>query len=837
MGPAIGRFRVRRELGRGGFGVVYLAHDPVLGRDVAVKVPSPGWELDPEVGHRLAVEAQAAARLNHPNIVPVHESGTTDGVPYVVSDYCPGVSLAGWLRALEGPVPWTDAVRLVAALARGVQHAHARGVLHRDLKPANVLLAMTEPDNPPAPGPTSGEAPTPAASAHLLAASVPRIADFGMAKLVLDSAAPHTTTGVIRGTPAYMAPEQVSASPRDVTTAIDVYALGAVLYELLTRRPPFAADTPLATLDLVRTRAPIPPRALRAELSADLETVCLKCLEKDPARRYPSAGELAEDLDRLLCGDPIHARRATALERVVRSVRRYPAVAGLSALLALALVAGLVVTTAQWQRTRRERDRAELHLIQLLEVSDDTAIATVDNPDLRAEELVPLRRQLLSEMADRLTRVESQLNRDPTDRSQLGRCQHRLASVLLHLDRLDEARAVSARAVETYERLVREKPDDPVGRYGLTAALMSLANASRNAPQNRQTTDRARAAYAAYTALPPESRERASDLAIDFAGFLHDLAVTTEQQGDHDTALSYLGESCDVLRGLRTAGPPYQLRALCLLTHALQFRCQIERLCERSDMGVAAGREALAGAEELCRGRPDDHTAWQELACAHNEYALALKKAGQPERAYEVWRTGHERLGTDDVRRSARGRASVLAQQGYSRLEIAYNLGLEYSKVEAHDKAAPWFRTGLDTARVLQFVMPDNQRVWYLRGMCCANLILGGHQPGGTRAPLALHCEGLASLEKALGMRPDDSHLRSDLGVFWEIYAADLAEAHEHAAALIGQCRAIVTQAEAVSAAPGVQDHRDRLRSHLVNFAHMVIRIWLGPLWSARPAT
>jgi serine/threonine protein kinase len=823
--PAIGRFRVRRELGRGGFGVVYLAHDPQLDRDVAIKVPHAGSELDPEAGHRLAVEAQAAARLGHPNIVPVHESGTADGVPFVVSDYCPGISLADWLRGSDGPVPWADAARVVAALARGVHHAHARGVLHRDLKPANVLLAVTE-DGP------CGEPAAPALALPL-SAFVPRVADFGMAKFFLDSRPPRATTGVIRGTPAYMAPEQAAGGPRDVTTAIDTYALGAVLYELLTRRPPFTADTPLATLDLVRTHAPTPLRAHRAGLPADLETVCQKCLEKDPARRYTSAAELADDLDRLLRGEPIHARRATTFERVVRSVRRYPAITGLSAVLALALVTGLVVTTALWQRTRSERDRAERHLVQLLDVYDDTAIAMMDSHDLRTEEMQPVRRQLLTGMADGLARTESQLSRDPrdpADRVQLARCQLRLASVLFHLHRFDEARAAADRSVGTYEGLLREYPGDPLATYGLTAALMSLANAEQDGTLKRRAADRARESYAAYAAIPLEVRGPARDLDIDFAAFLYDLAVMAIGRADPDAALGYLTESCDRLRPLCAADPRYRLRALELLTHALQFRCQIERFHHRFAAAVASGREALDTAKELCRERPDYYDAWGELSGAYNEYGLALEKTEHPWQAFEVWREGYERLGSDDVRESARGRASVLAHQGRSRQMIAYNLAHGYSEAKAYDDAAVWYRTGLETARILVFVLPGDQLLWYEYGMCCENLVLIGRKPGRTPAPLALHREGLASLQQALEMQPGNYHLRSELGVCWEFYAEALADAGEHAAAIAAQLRAIAYQTEAVSAAPGEQAYRDLLRSHRVKFALLVNRVWLDPI-------
>jgi WD40 repeat protein len=320
----LGRFELRRELGRGAFGVVYLAHDPALGRDVALKVPRPEVAVTPGLAERFRREARAAAALDHPNLVPIHEVGAVGPVAYLVSAYCPGTNLAEWLKRRDEPVPVADAARLVATLARAVGHAHERGVLHRDLKPANVLLT-DDPGPPPA--------------------LTPRVTDFGLARL-LDAdpeagAAPGTRTGAVVGTPCYMAPEQAAGRGKEVGPAADLYALGAILYELLAGRPPFRGESDLDTLLLVQAEEPVPPGRLRQRLPRDLEAVCLKCLEKEPRRRYASAAALADDLERFLRGEPTVARPVGRAGRGWRWCRRNPGWAAM-----LATVAGLLLLIA-----------------------------------------------------------------------------------------------------------------------------------------------------------------------------------------------------------------------------------------------------------------------------------------------------------------------------------------------------------------------------------------------------------------------------------------------------------------------------------------------------------
>jgi WD40 repeat protein len=328
--PQLPGYEILGELGRGGMGIVYQARQVGLDRVVALKMLRVGYAASPADLVRFRREAEAIAFLDHTHIVPVYEVGERHGCPYFTMRYYPGGSVAQQLR---GPSPDpAGAARLVEQIAQAIQHAHARGVLHRDLKPSNILL--------------DGD-------------GRPHVADFGLAKRVHAESTLSRGSDLV-GTPAYMAPEQ-ARDPRAVTTASDVYGLGAVLYELLTGRPPFLDETPMATLYRVLEQQPDRPTALNSRVPADLETICLKCLEKEPAKRYTSARALAEDLHRFLHDEPIQARPVTATERAWRWCRRNPTLAGLvGALAGLLLVLAIGgFATALYLRAKRTEAEAD----------------------------------------------------------------------------------------------------------------------------------------------------------------------------------------------------------------------------------------------------------------------------------------------------------------------------------------------------------------------------------------------------------------------------------------------------------------------------------------------
>jgi tRNA A-37 threonylcarbamoyl transferase component Bud32 len=332
-----GDYELLAEIARGGMGVVYKARQVNLNRTVALKMILAGQLASQDDVQRFYTEAEAAANLDHPGIVPIYEVGQHEGQHYFSMGFVEGESLAARLAA--GPLPPREAAELTQKIAEAIAYAHAKGVIHRDLKPANILLQSNDESR------MINDESNSHSSFSIHHSSFPRVTDFGLAKKI-ETESGLTQTGAILGTPSYMPPEQ--AAGKAVGPLADVYSLGAILYCLLTGRPPFQAASPLDTLLQVIGEEPVAPRQLNPKLPRDLETICLKCLSKEPSRRYVSAQALADDLVRWLRNEPIKARPTGPLRRGVKWVRRHPAWSTAIAL-AVVLFAAILV---QWQVTR-----------------------------------------------------------------------------------------------------------------------------------------------------------------------------------------------------------------------------------------------------------------------------------------------------------------------------------------------------------------------------------------------------------------------------------------------------------------------------------------------------
>lgn len=406
----IANYVLLEEIARGGMGIVYRAKQIGLNRVVAVKSIRSVDASESERA-RFRAEAESAATLKHPHIVQIYDVGEHDGLDFLSMEYVAGGSLAKRLE--EDVLSIHGSAQLIATIAEAMHFAHQQGIVHRDLKPANILL--------------DGE--------------VPKIGDFGLAKRMLEQRHTQTRTGSVLGTPSYMSPEQ--AEGRSVGPSADVWALGAILYEMLTWRPPFVGDTALATLDLIREREPDPLSSLMPNIPRDLETICLKCLSKEPANRYSSAQALADDLNRFLDHQPIHARRVSVVERSWRWMRRRPAISGLAATLLLVLLVGGGVVAWQYR-----------HADELSRSANETK-QRADEIEQRADEMEQWAATVTEEAGESLRAAKHAIER----LSLLGATLHEQPGMGA------TARDTVEEALEQYQRLLAKHGDDHAVRW------------------------------------------------------------------------------------------------------------------------------------------------------------------------------------------------------------------------------------------------------------------------------------------------------------------------------------------------------------------------------------
>jgi tetratricopeptide (TPR) repeat protein len=622
--PTFAGYEIVDELGRGGMGIVYKARQLGLNRVVALKMLRPGDDTSADQLMRFAREAEAVARLQHPHIVQIHEVGHQDGRPYFALEYVAGGSLD---KKLAGkPQPARSAARLVETLAQAMHTAHQNKIVHRDLKPANILL--------------SGDADTP------LDQCKPKISDFGLAK-ELNVPLGQTQSGVVMGTPSYMAPEQASGRSKGVGPAADVYALGAVLYEMLTGRPPFQGETALDILQQVVLRDPVPPHVLQPKVPRDLETVCLKCLQKDVGGRYATAAALAEDLRRWQAGEPITARPASSAERLGRWARRKPALASLTAVLALVLIGGFPVVTWLWLRAEHQRGVAEANQAQAdadfklaRESVDKYATRVSESLRLRREDLRPLRKELLETVVPFYEQLLQRHGDNDELQAERGRAYARLGAITEDIEDLVKAGALYEQGLAIFEDLAGRHPG--VGDYQAQLAKLrtSLGSAYVKTGRNALAETQYQQGLKAWERLAPELPD-AVDVQlgtirarIGLAGLYAKTGRIPSAQAEYQRALQDredLGrQDSDLLADHQQvlALGHHDLAGLCLRTGQLsQAEAELGRALEIQQRLVARHPHVSDYQHGLCsfqRTSAEVHQAAGRLPQARAEYRKAL---------------------------------------------------------------------------------------------------------------------------------------------------------------------------------------------------------------------
>jgi serine/threonine-protein kinase len=658
-------YEVLRELGRGAMGVVYQARQPGLKRLVALKMILAGSHASAHELARFRSEAEASARLQHPNIVQIYEVGDDAGRPFFSLEFVDGTSLDKKIGGM--PQPPREAARMVQVLAQAMDHAHRHGIVHRDLKPANVLLTHD---------------------------GVLKIGDFGLAKR-LEGDAGQTRTGAVLGTPSYMAPEQAEGRARDVGPSADIYALGAILYELLTGRPPFRSTSVLDTLEQVRTREPVAPIQLQPGVPRDLETICLKCLQKEPAQRYRTARGLADDLRRFLGGEPILARPVGRAERMWRWGRRNPLVAGLLAAVVVSLLAGTAVASWLAMRAQEKADEAQ-EQAQIARQNEDEARASKGKAEQAAEqarksqeaaekardqarasyqrtveqmvqltdrlqarlqsrsltvratpEIRQARNELLATLQQSLLALAKEIDRDEISSfGQAGTCQ-RLGDLLLKLGQGDEARRMYQQGYDLVQRVVDQQPTSDQARANLSVMLVRLGHVSLEHDGDGRA---ARAYYARAWDLfheavtqprghdynPPQSKGLLSHYALHLGKA--DLVL-----GDPAAALASF-EKCFAYRKAGTEAEPTNVPARSFLSEAYLWLGIVSwHLGDAKAMREHFGK-CIAICEDLSRKYPKDLSFKTDLAEVYGAYGDAQLRLGMEDDARKSYEQSREHV-------------------------------------------------------------------------------------------------------------------------------------------------------------------------------------------------
>jgi serine/threonine protein kinase/tetratricopeptide (TPR) repeat protein len=831
-GQTVGDYELLEELARGGMGVVFKARQRSLPRVVALKMLRGGPLATAADRQRFRAEAEAVACLDHPHLVPVYEVGEHEGRLYFTMKLLEGGSLARRVAEFQlpavdprtgrdaagkawGRAEWEErkrkVVKLLETVAAAVHFAHAHGVLHRDLKPANILLD---------------------------ADGRPHVSDFGLAKR-LDAGAGPTQSGTVLGTPSYMAPEQAAGGGGALTTAADVYGLGAILYELLTGRPPFRGDTVLETLRRLQDEEPVPPRTLRPGLDRDLETVCLKCLDKDPARRYDSALALGEDLRRYLRGEPVRARPVRGGERLWRWCRRRPRAAALTAALLASLVGGVGLVAWQWQRAednaaeyerqRDEADRLGLEAQRHLEEAErqrarekesfDLAHQAVNELCVRLGEnrlnnvpgLQPLRKELLQAGLKYYQNFLRQRGDDPGLRAELALAHTRVAALTAVVGSKTEALAAYRRALALYQELHAARPDD----VGLKAALARVYNRmgilqgeTRGHPE--ETYRRSLALLEALAVAHPDRTEFRADLAAVYTN----LGNTYRGMGRPDEALALYRRQLEISEELARARPgdPAVLHSLSVGYRNLGALQSTLGQAAEALKSVEKARDLL---EKLARDNPRVLSHQRDLAQGYAQLSARLRDTGRRAEADEFLEKSHALL--EKLARDNPGVLQLQADLANTHRSFGlrqYGDGHLAQALDSHQKAR---------AIRAKLAALDPEATDYQMGLAETYADMAA-----VLARNRQHQDALTCFERALEIRrrlvqghPDFLEARSDLGLTLNNLGLTLWNLGKRGEAIAAVREALGPNRLAHARAPQIPRYRQRLSQNIADLANL----------------
>jgi eukaryotic-like serine/threonine-protein kinase len=716
-------YEILGELGRGGMGVVYKARQAGLNRLCALKMILAGGLASADAIARFKIEAEAIAHLQHPNIVQVYEIGEAADCPYFSLEFVDGSNLQAKIAAT--PQGSVETARLMQQICQGVEAAHKRGVLHRDLKPANVLLTK---DN------------------------IPKITDFGLAKRIEEKDQGQTRTGAILGTPSYMAPEQAMGRAKEVGPAADIYSLGAVLYDMLTGRPPFRGETVMDTLNQVQKLEPLPPRDLVPKVPLDLQTICLKALEKDPKKRYETAGAMADDLRRFLAGEPILARPTPAWERAAKWARRRPALATAISVSSVALITVLTLG-GLWLNTQRvwAADRAAA-AVQRESAANELAKVSRERADQQAEiarqkEAMAIAEKNRREEAERLqgladkhfkqarTAVNEMLKNvggrelrfdpgmelvrrglvtkaldfyldflkdrdtDPSLQAETADADFLVGNVYRDLGQYDDSMAHYKQALKRYDELQRENPSKAGFRFGVAEATMEIANTQLLQGQFQQSEKGYRQAISLFG---PLAREFPAELIYrdDTASSFDNLGSICLKLGRYKEAEANFDEALKMRGALMAEGfkdAESRNRLARLQRNRAALLVKLDRLGE-AEKALLASRDI---AKTLSKEVPDvpDYAADWALSCMN--LAICYGKLGKSQPAVDALR---EAIGILEGLKSDYPRTPVFGQD----LARAHNeLGIVYGNSDKIQQAHDEFVRAVEILRQVLAKQPN----------------------------------------------------------------------------------------------------------------------------------